>query len=451
MHSLGGTGLKVGPGSSPRGQKQPPLGIQHVRSDRIGSGDGTASTDDGEVWIDFVADTGDGFNAQYAIARAQAQPRLKVRIPSDLPTGQKLMAESNGTRMVSKTRSLLGGVQTAKRTVSGLFSTFQQTTDEKSRDKNKDNDYDLAKLMGLNKKSKTPHSHTGAVEPALQSSTSNRKSLSKSKTTHDGDMSVSKTKSFLSANNLSMNALSVDATKKYLSSRLHRLGSFAISGSEEQQEQFVTLPRAKYYFHGGDIAYPNPTKEEFLERFFFPYHLALREPSASSTSAGGFDSPSAPASRIKVSGKSPHDSPSRRPNKQGNATGSFGSVPPSLQPGSGGGGIPSQIPVIGLIPASEGESGTTLSGATSSSSFSATTSEEESDGFVLDAKPNRSRLLSQQQQTNTAKSSSRNQHGAGVLAEGEASNTNTPGAGLVVQQAAAGGEVGSAIVAASNI
>lgn len=40
-----------------------------------------------EVWIDVVGDTGDGFNSSYAISRAQAQPRLRVRLPR---TGNRL-------------------------------------------------------------------------------------------------------------------------------------------------------------------------------------------------------------------------------------------------------------------------------------------------------------------------------------------------------------------------
>jgi len=35
-----------------------------------------------DVWFDFVADTGDGFNSTYHVARSLAQPALKVQVPS---------------------------------------------------------------------------------------------------------------------------------------------------------------------------------------------------------------------------------------------------------------------------------------------------------------------------------------------------------------------------------
>jgi hypothetical protein len=38
-----------------------------------------------EVWIDYVSDTGDGWNSTYAIAYAVSQPELEVSAPSDQP------------------------------------------------------------------------------------------------------------------------------------------------------------------------------------------------------------------------------------------------------------------------------------------------------------------------------------------------------------------------------
>ncbi|CAD7963824.1 unnamed protein product [Amoebophrya sp. A120] len=135
------------PASSPLSSLQRRGNVREVERPETDEEDDPFAT----VWIDFVADTGDGFNAQYAIARAQAQPQLRVRVPTDLPRGAAMISE----------------------------------------------------------------------------------------------------------------ATSGSASKK---ARVGGAGSY------------VTLPRPKYYFHGGDIAYPSPTREEFLERFFFPYHLALREP-----------------------------------------------------------------------------------------------------------------------------------------------------------------------------
>jgi hypothetical protein len=47
-------------------------------------------TDDGELWLDYVADLGDGFNATYSIAYLLAQPRLTLD-GAELPRGRVLV------------------------------------------------------------------------------------------------------------------------------------------------------------------------------------------------------------------------------------------------------------------------------------------------------------------------------------------------------------------------
>lgn len=50
-----------------------------------------------ELWFDFVADTGDGFNSTYSIARSLAQPQLNVKVPSQVlgPLQQKVSSLSS--------------------------------------------------------------------------------------------------------------------------------------------------------------------------------------------------------------------------------------------------------------------------------------------------------------------------------------------------------------------
>jgi hypothetical protein len=40
----------------------------------------------GDFWLDYVADTGDGWNSTYAIADALAQPTLELRADGGAPT-----------------------------------------------------------------------------------------------------------------------------------------------------------------------------------------------------------------------------------------------------------------------------------------------------------------------------------------------------------------------------
>ena len=48
--------------------------------------------DNGALWVNFVADLGDGFEATYAMALLLAAEKLKVRgVPEELPAGQMLI------------------------------------------------------------------------------------------------------------------------------------------------------------------------------------------------------------------------------------------------------------------------------------------------------------------------------------------------------------------------
>lgn len=51
-----------------------------------------------ELWFDFIADTGDGGNSTYAVARLLAQPSLRVKVKVE------------DLRASSRTRSSMGGV-----------------------------------------------------------------------------------------------------------------------------------------------------------------------------------------------------------------------------------------------------------------------------------------------------------------------------------------------------
>ena len=51
-------------------------------------------SDKKDFWFDFIADTGDGGNSTYTVARLLAQPRLRVKMNGSvhsLPRGQLLL------------------------------------------------------------------------------------------------------------------------------------------------------------------------------------------------------------------------------------------------------------------------------------------------------------------------------------------------------------------------
>ena len=56
-----------------------------------------------EAWLDFMADTGDGGNPTYAVARSLAAPELPVQTPAHLVASAH--TDSEGSSIVTHVRS----------------------------------------------------------------------------------------------------------------------------------------------------------------------------------------------------------------------------------------------------------------------------------------------------------------------------------------------------------
>ncbi len=48
--------------------------------------------------------------------------------------------------------------------------------------------------------------------------------------------------------------------------------------SDMRRVVFKTLPRGSFLLHGGDLAYPNPSKDTYEKRLFKPYEAAFPPP-----------------------------------------------------------------------------------------------------------------------------------------------------------------------------
>lgn len=62
-----------------------------------------------EVWLDFVADCGDGFDSSYQVARFLAQPVLEVESSSNCRKDGKQEKQPNETRMLPRGDVLIVG------------------------------------------------------------------------------------------------------------------------------------------------------------------------------------------------------------------------------------------------------------------------------------------------------------------------------------------------------
>lgn len=212
----------------------PPVVDSSTASVTIGRPDGDLCSMPAQpdVWFDWIADVGDGFNSTYEMARLLAQPVLKVdaaplsRMPSEaLPvttttTSRKTQEDSlSATTRRSHPAKAHGAERSFRRSASFVPSP----------------DYSMSNELHASASLSTSTLFTGGdrIGDSFTGSAVNR-SMRKAITTEF-------------------------------------LGSTAASGGES-----VVLPRGSFVLVGGDLAYPNPSDDTYQTRLFEPYRDALR-------------------------------------------------------------------------------------------------------------------------------------------------------------------------------
>ncbi|CCW59812.1 unnamed protein product [Phytomonas sp. EM1] len=177
-----------------------------------------------DVWFDWIADIGDGFNSTYEMARLLAQPVI--------------------TAQLSEAVSLAGDT-----------SCSEGTLDVGGLHRGRDRRVTSSQLhrIGLQRShsASSPRAFPRAA-PAASPMTGKKRSLDDST-------------GALSRSYRGLSALSKSSTPFRLSYRKRM----------QRREDVVVLPRGSFVVVGGDLAYPNPNDETYQTRLFEPYSDAL--------------------------------------------------------------------------------------------------------------------------------------------------------------------------------
>jgi hypothetical protein len=160
-----------------------------------------------ELWLDFIADTGDGGNPTYAVARALAAPELVVPVSSS---------------MASAITGIDSGVHCATRHVQQHALLSKQQAGKGA--------YPYSSSRGGSRVEVLQSSHR------VSNSSSNRISSSSSNVAKEAEHSAA------------------------------------------YQDGLLELPRGEVLLIGGDLAYPNPSRETFEQRLFVPFQEAMPPP-----------------------------------------------------------------------------------------------------------------------------------------------------------------------------
>ncbi|KPI84954.1 hypothetical protein ABL78_5997 [Leptomonas seymouri] len=240
--------------------------------------------DNPDVWFDWIADVGDGFNPTYALARLLAQPTLRLPVASAAKSRKANRGNWTASNMLrvnaamqSATKSVASAPVSPTRALTGsgslLLPPFSPVSDDDAEGcetpaERKRRDDTEAAGEGKNAQTLPP-----PPPPSSPLHVTNKRALGSYERAGSKDDS----------NDSLSNRESVSAAHEHRGPR--RYNSFIdthdpkIAASRRQlgaeKSGFVTLPRGSFMVIGGDLAYPSPDDETYTTRLFGPYNDAL--------------------------------------------------------------------------------------------------------------------------------------------------------------------------------
>jgi hypothetical protein len=170
-----------------------------------------------ELWFDFIADTGDGGNPTYAVARALAAPELVVPVSNSMASAiTGLESQAQGTTQ-----------QQQQQQQAGMLSKQQQQQAGKGAGVHHSSSKDGGRVEGPQANHRVSSSSSSSGKRVSSSSSSMMEEAEHSAAYHEG---------------------------------------------------LLELPRGEVLLIGGDLAYPNPSRETFEQRLFVPFQEAMPPP-----------------------------------------------------------------------------------------------------------------------------------------------------------------------------
>ncbi|KAL3147784.1 hypothetical protein ABBQ32_002515 [Trebouxia sp. C0010 RCD-2024] len=233
-----------------------------------------------QLWLDFCADTGDGGNPTYAVARAMAAPGLKVAVPAelDLPVSSSRPG-SAGLRGKSAPASFgsdpkLNGAGAGEPWQRGRPHAVKLLSPAKAvrgspGPRAASPSSDTSSGLGTSLGSEGEDSSSDAEQPPTRRVTFRESRLDHSPLSNKSQRPKRMESPFDAA---------AQVAHPGGQGSLHPGSSPASPGGLDRAARLVKLPRADVMVIGGDLAYPNPSNETYEQRFFRPFEAALPPP-----------------------------------------------------------------------------------------------------------------------------------------------------------------------------
>ncbi|KAG5506407.1 hypothetical protein JKF63_05910 [Porcisia hertigi] len=241
-----------------------------------------------DVWFDWIADVGDGFNPTYAMARLLAQPALRLPLTTKKERRWRKIARSmshiarpRGCRCSSCVNAD-GSLSASAATVTDMKNPMRH---DKSVQK-----FSRAALASAAKDTHGSEPHTiptTAHAPPLRqtvrrccadaaSAACAKRPVMRPVHGASWDRTLARaatTDSF--ASNTSVPSSATRRRNTVSNCNLTAKAPVSHSMPKPGKSGFVTLPRGSFVLVGGDLAYPSPNDETYTMRLFEPYHDAM--------------------------------------------------------------------------------------------------------------------------------------------------------------------------------
>ncbi|KPA75379.1 hypothetical protein ABB37_08657 [Leptomonas pyrrhocoris] len=240
-----------------------------------------------DVWFDWIADVGDGFNPTYAMARLLAQPILRLSVTSakksrrpraaggDSHASDDMRTDSASTQCTAKVSASAPTSPASKAmqkptslffSAAASFPTKNVRTFQTTAGAEKGEGEGAAAGEGGGVEDTAPAAGT-PLRSAGQ--TNSWDAARKASRDNDGESLRSRKAVFASYDNRTHQAHTA------IISMHHRKTAASRAMLGVERDGVATLPRGSFVVVGGDLAYPSPNDETYMTRLFEPYSDAL--------------------------------------------------------------------------------------------------------------------------------------------------------------------------------
>ncbi|KAG5479963.1 hypothetical protein LSCM1_06382 [Leishmania martiniquensis] len=237
-----------------------------------------------DVWFDWIADVGDGFNPTYAMARLLAQPMLRLplretrkakrwrRFAHGLGKAARLgsfdalpVIESGSLSAPTTPKARKGGIAENGAASLNLSRAASVSTTSHPDVVTTDTESTAARTALWERPPKT----SGVAAAARGSITRPKPGVKEDRTVTE----TPTTESLSSSSSVHPRRTPRRRTASEGTQSAKAAESRALLNAEK--DGFVTLPRGSFVLVGGDLAYPSPSDETYTMRLFEPYHDAM--------------------------------------------------------------------------------------------------------------------------------------------------------------------------------